>query len=665
VGHGTVTVANGGTIIFSSVDQSVALGIDSNSSGTLNINSGGTVVIGGADSLFRNSGSATINLAGGTLKIAGADFSTSIEMNLANLTVSTINTNGFSATLSGRVLGLGGLEKDGLGTLTLTNVETIGYNGTTNVTNGTLLLDGYDLDTTGDLTVAALTANSSANLVLQNESYLNVNTDVATNMTVGNTLGANDTVTVASNSHLYVGGTTIIGNAAGANSTMQVNGGSYFEADGALIIGNQTGANGTLTLSDPNSNIETEGLGLVVGEAGNGTLNVLNGGYLDLDGVDLNGVAINIGNQTGSNGTVLVSDAQSVLETGGYDAIVGNAGNGTLTIASGGVAQLEGNTTLGLQSTGDGVINLNAGGELDISPSGIQAGAGNYSFNLNGGALYAQSGNWTTAINFNLGGSTPSMIDTNNYNIDISGNLGGGGALDKTGVGALTLGGTNTYTGNTTVSTGELVVDGQLASTITVTGNQSVLGGNGTLGDVFLTNGGTIAPGIANPVNGGVVSGFSTLTIAGNLSWASDGLTPNVWHLNTGNIAMTGHQSNDGDLLTVVLNILYTGSPNTPIIFDFEDTGYFDGIDPADNTYTLIDSGNTLTNGGFSLAQFQAQNVGSNGQDTAFSYFIFGDGGKSLQFVVIPETATLSLWFGGAALLLGLYRKRARKSRAR
>ena len=65
----------------------------------------------------------------------------------------------------------------------------------------------------------------------------------------------------------------------------------------------------------------------------------------------------------------------------------------------------------------------------------------------------------------------------------ISGDIGGGGGgINKTGDGTLTLSSTgNTYTGATTVSAGSLIVTGSLTSAVSVNGT-SILGGGGTVG---------------------------------------------------------------------------------------------------------------------------------------------------------------------------------------
>ncbi len=80
--------------------------------------------------------------------------------------------------------------------------------------------------------------------------------------------------------------------------------------------------------------------------------------------------------------------------------------------------------------------------------------------------------------------------------------MSGTGNLAKTGAGTLVIGGANTYTGDTVVKDGRLIVNGSLTSDITIDG--ALLGGNGTIfGSVI--NSGTLSPG----------NSIDTLTIHG------------------------------------------------------------------------------------------------------------------------------------------------------
>ena len=72
--------------------------------------------------------------------------------------------------------------------------------------------------------------------------------------------------------------------------------------------------------------------------------------------------------------------------------------------------------------------------------------------------------------------------------------IAGHGGLTKTGDGTLALTGKNTYSGPTRVEEGALVVDGSLASAVTI-GAQGLLAGNGRVRSLEAGGGGIVAPG--------------------------------------------------------------------------------------------------------------------------------------------------------------------------
>src|SRR4029079_6762287 len=91
---------------------------------------------------------------------------------------------------------------------------------------------------------------------------------------------------------------------------------------------------------------------------------------------------------------------------------------------------------------------------------------------------------------------TGSLSVTNSGTGSISGAITGGTAtFDKFGVGVLTLGGSSTYTGATTIHAGTLQVNGSITSNVTVNSG-GTLGGLGTVsGSVGVDAGGHVAPG--------------------------------------------------------------------------------------------------------------------------------------------------------------------------
>ena len=86
-----------------------------------------------------------------------------------------------------------------------------------------------------------------------------------------------------------------------------------------------------------------------------------------------------------------------------------------------------------------------------------------------------------------------------------------GGSLVKVGTGTLTLSGSNSYSGPTSVNGGTLIVDGSIASSLLTTVNAGgTLGGNGTVGSTII-NGGTLAPG----------NSIGVLTVHGSLAFTA------------------------------------------------------------------------------------------------------------------------------------------------
>ncbi|MEI6464508.1 MAG: autotransporter-associated beta strand repeat-containing protein, partial [Verrucomicrobiota bacterium] len=105
-------------------------------------------------------------------------------------------------------------------------------------------------------------------------------------------------------------------------------------------------------------------------------------------------------------------------------------------------------------------------------------------YTIAGGALKTD----TAVTPIQVGDAT---ADTATMNATISAPIIGTGGISKTGLGTLTLSGNGTYTGNTTVSAGTLLINGDQSG---ATGPVSVaslasLGGTGTTGNVTVQNG--------------------------------------------------------------------------------------------------------------------------------------------------------------------------------
>ncbi|MGO4174140.1 autotransporter-associated beta strand repeat-containing protein [Bosea sp. TAF32] len=222
--------------------------------------------------------------------------------------------------------------------------------------------------------------------------------------------------------------------------------------------------------------------------------------------------------------------------TAGYATIRNNPG-GSLQFA---VDATAGNATIDNSGTvyffntssgGNATVRNNAGAYLEFASSSTAANAtidnsGTLRFWLNasaGNARLITNAGGTTLFQGKSHDTVGSIAGAGDYALSmwslttggngdtttVSGAISGGGALVKTGTGTLTLSGANTYTGGTTVNAGKLVVNGSIASAVTVNGGS--LGGSGTVGGIAVGNGATVAPG----------NSIGTLTVNGNVSFGA------------------------------------------------------------------------------------------------------------------------------------------------
>jgi autotransporter-associated beta strand protein len=227
-------------------------------------------------------------------------------------------------------------------------------------------------------------------------------------------------------------------------------------------------------------------------------------------------------------------------------SIVGEQGNGTLNISGSGVFMSAGGVSVGHTTTGIGLLNLN-GGVLNVSRVFQGNASASGTFNFNGGLLQALPGSYPgfmsglTAVNVLASGA---IIDSGANSITIGSALldgGTGGGLTKLGSGALSLAAADTYTGPTVVSNGTLLVDGSLASVSVDVKSGATLGGNGTIaGAVLIEAGGTL-----NAGSGGLpltVASPPTLngTVLADLNWNGGSPIASELVVSSGTLAYSG-----------------------------------------------------------------------------------------------------------------------------
>jgi autotransporter-associated beta strand protein len=183
----------------------------------------------------------------------------------------------------------------------------------------------------------------------------------------------------------------------------------------------------------------------------------------------------------------------------------------------------------------DGIDNtigsINPNGTRTITLDGNHT-IGNIAFTVNNNRTYIiNSGTPSSSVlTLQVSSGTPSVsvaAGSSSGFLTINAPVAGTQGLTKSGIGTLVLGGVDTYIGTTTLSLGNLVVNGSLATGSPVivnnTGTQPGLGGKGTINDgVTLNSGGTISPGDITLVGTAPAPQVGTLTV-GSLTWNTGG----------------------------------------------------------------------------------------------------------------------------------------------
>ena len=401
---------------------------------------------------------------------------------------------GSAANLSGQLDQTGGSLSTGNGNWMILGID--GGRGTFNISGGTLTAGSLRLARTGNAAVSSVS-----------------------------------TVNVSGSGVINTGGLVVSdgqNNATTAQGTVNVNGGTLNSEGDVLLAfagnGSSFGELNIATGATVNIATTTERWFIInQWDTTQGRLNI-NGGTLNLNANT--DIRFSIGNGTGTS--------------------VVNLNNGAITAYGGNQTGAATGSVVDLNRAGGAVnntFNLN-GGTLTINQIITGNDTGNVAFNFNGGTLKAAG----SSANFiDLGGATQvanvrnagAVIDSNGFNVTavqalVHSTVGGDNAIDggltKLGGGTLTMSAANTYTGTTTVAAGKLVVAGSLLNTGSVQVNGGTLDGTGSVGNVMVAPGGTVANGngttaqlTANSLTFSSTGALS-LIIAGGNSTATAGL---------------------------------------------------------------------------------------------------------------------------------------------
>ncbi|MEI9916923.1 MAG: autotransporter domain-containing protein [Methylovirgula sp.] len=403
---GVLRVENGSTLFLSGPNSLID---------TYNLN-GGVLQIGGASLQGRyNNTTSTyaFNLGGGTIQVIGSALVTNVNATLTS-GISTIDTNGLGATLSGVLSGNGGLAKVGAGTLILTGANS--YGGGTDLNAGTIQV-GADANlgaATGQLvfdggTLQYANGFSSARSITLNAGGGTIDTNGNNSMLSGAIDGAGGLTKIGagvlalsgvgsySGATLVNAGTLQAGaaNVLSPNSAFTLANGATLNLDGfdnaiGSLAGSGSVALGAATLTAGGDGASTDFSGTIDGTGG---LVKTGAGMLTLTGANSY-----TGLTTVAAGTLDVNGVLASIATVDSGATLkGNGTLGGLAIASGGIVA-PGNSigTLNVAGNVDFAagsiyqVEANAAGAADkISASGTTTLAGGHV------QVLAQSGNYT------------------------------------------------------------------------------------------------------------------------------------------------------------------------------------------------------------------------------------------------------------------------------
>jgi autotransporter-associated beta strand protein len=513
-------------------------------SGKTTIGANGTLIVGSLNSV--SGGSATSSLghpttvangtialgssgAGGTLKYIGSGETTDRVINFAS--------NGTT--------GGGTIDQSGAGNLKFTSDFTA-----TGIASKTLTLQG---STAGTGEISGVIGNGSGTMSIAKSgtgtwTLSNANTFSGTVTVNAGTLVLSNTNFSAGNATINSGGNLQLGNNGRINNSSTITDNGTFSVNAA-------------TSAFQGVHFSSSGI------SGSGSFVQSGGGS-----TTLNSVNTYTGKTSSLNGEIVVSSINSVIG-GSATSSLGHpttVANGTIDL--GGTSQGELTYQASTNETTDRVINLagttgsaalnvNGTGNVKFTSDFTATGAGSKFLFLEG----SSSG---------TGEIAGAIVDNSSTNKT---------SVSKFGVGTWTLSGANTYTGNTAINSGTVLVNGNNTG---ATGNVSVsgtLGGIGTIGGNTTVNSGGIVTGATAGTAGTLGFNGKTLAIGASGTFSVDigGVTSDELS-NIGTLDLSAA----GDILS--FNALSSLTANSYTLATYgSETGIFNTVNNLPSGYAL------------------------------------------------------------------------------
>ena len=427
--------------------------------------------------------------------------------------------------------------------------------GSVTLSGGTLnLIGGGTIDFPAAATAATITSaiTGTAGLSVSGGGRLTIGGGTNNSYTGGTTVNEGATLRLAANGSA--------GNSAGAvnlvGGTLDLNG--FNQTIGALTFGD--GASTTAaTVSGPGTLTIGEGITFngapfggtppaVIGSnvtLTSSTHTVANAGTTFSSGILYD---VLLAGQLGGSGGLTKAGS------GGFNAVLTHANNTYTgpTIVNSGVLFLAANNALSAQTA----VTVNAGGLLSLAPTAAQDGVSPGNYNQTIGSLAGAGG-------VSLGSATLS-VGSDNTSTTFSGQINDDdGNIVKVGTATLTLSGSLSYTGATTVSAGKLTLGTNLlnGSSVTVTGGRleltpaqtrllrtPILSVNTTSGGgkIDLQDNKIITANAVGTLSGSSYSGITGLIQSGRnggptgTKWAGNGIMTSQTAATTGSLTSIG-----------------------------------------------------------------------------------------------------------------------------
>ncbi len=378
-GTGELNVLGGGRAWFGTLNGPTGGGIigrDAGSNGTVNVIGGGSQWVLGKGGLdVGRSGSGVLNIeAGGEVLSLGFSVSDTdiVASNIGRFAGSTgmATVTGASSQwttaggLTVGILGNGTLDVESGGSVTSYWASIGNFAGSVGAV--TVTGPGSEMTTTGNPDVPTCCGNlwvgefGIGSLGILAGGVVTTDTFGVIGVRAG---GTGEVVVTGPGSQWNMDAGLHVGD-AGVGILTVADGGVVMNTEGRIARG--AGSSGQVTVTGAGSQWHSLNQ-LHVGDSGNGTLNVENGGQVN------SALSISIGASAGSSGAVTVTGPGSELNSTSNWLFVGEQGNGSLTIENGGVVQ---NTHgfIGSGATGTGTVVVSGPGSQWINGLSLQMG---------------------------------------------------------------------------------------------------------------------------------------------------------------------------------------------------------------------------------------------------------------------------------------------------